>query len=364
MELYEIYDYFLDLWYEGFGGIGLWQILVTAFVLTVTLLLRKKISKAIVHRCKVSFQLGDTLIEEKIVDTVVGPLSLVIVLFSIYLSFIVLNISPLALEFPLLALKSLGTFTLFWVLYRAINNFSFLFKDAFKGMEVNVTRELRRFSTALIKVILIVVAALMILETWGINTAPLLGGVGILAVAVGLAAKNTFSGLLSSFTLLLEKNFKQGDWIKYGDTEGFVEDVRLRTTVIRQFDRSLLVVPNEKLAGASLVNCTVRPHIRVRCKIGVRLSTSSKQLRNITKKYHDFLLKNKEIQSDTSIVPLVVCVDDITDESIDILLNFFTMTNNFIEHLTIREDCLIKFKEVVEGEGAHLTMPTRYVERE
>ena len=72
-------------------------------------------------------------------------------------------------------------------------------------------------------------------DTFSVDVATLLAGLGIGGLAVALAAKDTLSNLFGSITILLDKPFELGDWVLVGEVEGVVEDIGFRTTKIRTF---------------------------------------------------------------------------------------------------------------------------------
>ena len=88
---------------------------------------------------------------------------------------------------------------------------------------------------------------------------PLLTAFGIAGVAVGFAAKDALSNIISGFFLLLDRPFKIGERIlidggKFGIVDGYIEKIGLRSTAIRMLDNNLLYIPNSKLANNLIVN--------------------------------------------------------------------------------------------------------------
>ena len=88
---------------------------------------------------------------------------------------------------------------------------------------------------------------------------PVLGAVGLLGLAFGLAFQDILRNWLSGFFLLIERPFRIGDEITVGDFSGTVEDVELRTTVLRTPEGRKIMVPNQMVFTAPLVNNTYYP---------------------------------------------------------------------------------------------------------
>jgi small-conductance mechanosensitive channel len=86
--------------------------------------------------------------------------------------------------------------------------------------------------------------------------APVLGAVGLLGLAFGLAFQDVLKNFLSGVFLLLERPFKIGDEITVGDYSGKVETILLRVTVLRTTDGLMVMLPNQQVYTSAIVNST------------------------------------------------------------------------------------------------------------
>lgn len=84
----------------------------------------------------------------------------------------------------------------------------------------------------------------MILTEIGIPVGPIFAGAGVIGITLGFGAQSIIKDLLSGLFIVLENQYARGDRIKLGDVIGVVEDVSLRTTVLRSDDRVLHFIPN------------------------------------------------------------------------------------------------------------------------
>jgi small conductance mechanosensitive channel len=103
----------------------------------------------------------------------------------------------------------------------------------------------------LIIVILVIIVFLMVLRELGYDIGPLLAGAGIAGIAVGLGAQTLVRDLIGGFFVLLEGQFYIDDIIEVGDVRGRVEAIRLRTTLIRDSEGILHIVPNGEMRVVS-----------------------------------------------------------------------------------------------------------------
>ena len=100
------------------------------------------------------------------------------------------------------------------------------------------------FSKSL-KFLIIFLAIVAVLETWGIKIGPVIAGLGLFGVAVALGAQDLFKNLISGILIILENRFQIGDVIELPNhAVGTVEQIGFRSTLIRKFDSSPVSIPN------------------------------------------------------------------------------------------------------------------------
>jgi small-conductance mechanosensitive channel len=89
--------------------------------------------------------------------------------------------------------------------------------------------------------------------------APTLGALGLLGLAFGLAFQDVLKNWISGFFILMERPFRLGDYIRVGTWDGRVETVRLRVTELRAADGVKVLVPNQQVYTAAIVNRSSYP---------------------------------------------------------------------------------------------------------
>ena len=92
-------------------------------------------------------------------------------------------------------------------------------------------------------VVILVVAGLLFLDIF-INITPLLAGAGVLGVAASLGGQAVMKDIFSGFVIVFEDQYAVGERVRIGDVEGTVQQLTLRSTVIRADDGALHFVPN------------------------------------------------------------------------------------------------------------------------
>lgn len=121
--------------------------------------------------------------------------------------------------------------------------------------------------TNILKYIILIVAFLMILDVWGVDTKALVASLGVVGVVGGLAMQDTIKDLISGTTILTESQFKVGDNIQIGSFRGTVTALGMRTTSIRAASGEIKMISNRNIT--EVINYSIKPSI---CDIDVEFS--------------------------------------------------------------------------------------------
>ncbi len=137
-----------------------------------------------------------------------------------------------------------------------INRFLKIFikKGINKHIKNRINGEKRKRAETLISIfggtlnfVIWIMAVLMILPELGVNIAPILAGLGLMGLAVGMAAKDIIADFISGLFILLEGQYFVGDRVKISGIEGEVKEITLRRTIIRDDTGLLHSFPNSQI---------------------------------------------------------------------------------------------------------------------
>ena len=213
--------------------------------------------------------------------------------------------------------------------------------------------ELARFVKELIEVLIVIISLFAGLRyIFDVNITALVASLGIGGLAVALAAQDTLANLMGSFIIYLDKPFKTGDLIEFGDTKGTVEHVGFRTTRIRTVDKNLLTVPNKKIVDAILNNLTSTEMRRVNFVISLDYNSKPEELMNIVKEIRETIAAHKETAKD-----FTVHFTDFESSSLNISVVYFVMGNDFDKMNVVREQINLSIMNIVERNGCSFSVP-------
>lgn len=142
------------------------------------------------------------------------------------------------------------------------------------------------------------VAGLVALDNLGIDVTTLITGLGIGGVAIALATQNILGDIFASLSIVLDKPFVVGDFIRAGDDLGMVEQIGLKTTRVRSLSGELLIFSNSDLLQSRIRNYKRMAERRVLFRIGVVYQTSPAQLRRIPPMVREIIERQQRTRFD------------------------------------------------------------------
>ncbi len=126
--------------------------------------------------------------------------------------------------------------------------------------------------------VFVLLALFTILPEFGFDIRPVLAGVGITGIALGLGAQTLVRDTLNGMFILSENQYAKGDFVSIAGVTGTVEDVTLRRTLVRDVDGVVYSVPNSSVVVAA--NYT-RDFAKVRVTIPVTPSVDLSRVRSV-----------------------------------------------------------------------------------
>lgn len=355
----------MTVWQTAVFGIGVGQVLSALATFLLFLLLRRVFTRVVLATLSGITRRTKTSFDDELIAALEQPLRFVFIIIGLYAATQVVALPEQVELLSTRLVRSLIAFTIFWTLYRCVSPLSFLIDKAFGALGHSALGDsLREFVAKLARFVIACVGVVAILEEWQFNVGAVLGGLGLVGMAIAFGAQSLMANLFAGVTIFLDNIFIKGDWIKGGGIEGTVEEIGFRTTKVRQFDKALITIPNDKLAGDAVINFTRMTNRRIYWKIGIVYGATEGQLRQIVNGIRDHIFDNDDFEVDPKKVTTLIHVDSFNDSSIDIMLYCFTATTSWVEWMRVKEDLAFALKRIVEEAGSSFAFPSTsiYVE--
>ena len=339
-------------------GVPLANLIAAALLFFLILGLRKVFTKIVLAFLQKLSKRTETYYDDRVISALKQPLRFVFIIIAIHLFFLLTFTET---DFIKQVINSMIVYTLFWAILNMAEALRELAYAATEKFNPDLSREMGNFILTLLKIFIGGIGLAAILTVWGINVTALIASLGLGGLAFALAAKDTASNLFGSFALLADKSIRIGEWVKVGGVEGVVEDVGMRTTKIRSFQKTLITVPNQLVANQPIENFSRRGIRRIKLHIGLTYGTTSEQILKIKQDIESMLRNHEGISQKDS---LLVYFDNFGASSLDIFIYTFTATANWAKYLEIREDIHVKIMQIVEANGSGFAFPSQsiYVE--
>jgi MscS family membrane protein len=338
-------------------GTSFGRILLAVFVFALLLIARGLFARFVIGWLKRVARRTDSKLDDSMIQAIDHPMRFVPALIGFFLVLQILQLQGTFETIGLRLIRSLIVFTMFWGAIALVEPVSMFLS---KLREI-LSATMLDWTIKSVKILLGVIGAAAILQLWGIEIGPLIAGLGLFGLAAALAAQDLFKNLLSGVLILAEKRFEPGEWIKVdGVVEGTVQSIGFRSTMVQQFDKAIVQVPNAKLADTAVINFTRMSHRRIYWKIGVLYNTTASQLREVRDGIERYILETEDFASPDDVATFVR-IDSFNDSSIDIMVYCFTRTTVWGEWLEVKEALAYRIKEIVEGAGTGFAFPSRSV---
>jgi MscS family membrane protein len=194
------------------------------------------------------------------------------------------------------ALAFCSFFGLAWLCMRLVDLATQRTRAALEARQHTFSYSVLPLADRLLKMIVFLFAAAAVLSDWGYNTKTILTGLGVGGIAIALAAQKTIENFFGGVAIVSDRPVSVGDYCKFGDRAGSVEDIGLRSTRIRTVDRSLIVVPNGEFSTMTLENFNRRDKMLFHLTLNLRRDTTRGQVRTVLNSVSEALCNHSQIE--------------------------------------------------------------------
>lgn len=208
-----------------------------------------------------------------------------------------------------------------------------------------------------IKISIYVIAGFMIISELGYDLTGIVTSLGIGGVVITLAAQDTAKSLIGGVSIFLDKPFKVGDYIKVGEYEGTVEEIKFRNTNIRTVDNSVLHIPNSEMSISAIVNYSEMEKRRYYSKLTLELDTKLEKIEEVKNQIETVLIQNERVIKDS----ISVKFQDISTNGMDVVVIAYINETNYGKYLEIKEKINYSIMEILQNSGVELAYNTQTI---
>jgi small conductance mechanosensitive channel len=139
----------------------------------------------------------------------------------------------------------------------------------------------------IVKIVVMLFTAMIALQTVGVPIAPLIAGVGVAGVGIGLALQGVLSNVMAGLSIIFSKPYKVGEHISLLGVHGDVEVIDIFTTTLMHADHSRVIIPNRKIVGEILHNFGAIRQVQVKVPLshGANIDDALTQVREILQQH-------------------------------------------------------------------------------
>ena len=197
---------------------------------------------------------------------------------------------------------------------------------------------------------IIIIGLLTILPIVGIQPSGLQVAGGIVGIVIGFASQSIVSNLISGIFLIIERPIAIGDEVEIGGKGGFVEDVRIFSTIIRGYDGIHIRIPNDKVFTGDIMNLVMNTARRFSYIIGISYKADLEKAMRIIEETidkHPYALKNPHPD---------IYVKNLGDSSVDIKVRIWVPST-----LWLREERMMfgTLTKAIRDGGIEIPFPQR-----
>ena len=339
------------------AGIPLFSYLISCLVIIFSLIFSKIFSTFLVNNLLKITEKTKTDLDDMVIHVIKKPLALLIVIGGVLAANEMLQYPEdllIVKNFINGSVKIAVTINIAWFFFRAVDSLTIYIEKFTIKTKTQLDDQMAGLLQKTLKVLIVLTSALLIFQNLGYSISGIVAGLGIGGLAIALAAKEFIANFFGFVTIILDNPFRIGDWVKFGETEGDVEDIGFRSTKIRGFDKTVYTVPNSNIANATIQNYQRMPKRRVKMFMGISYKSRTKDIEDSLNGIREYLRNNKNINQDFFLVNF----RDFGESSLNIMLYYFTNTTVWKEYEDIREEVNLKVMNILESHNIEIIKPT------
>lgn len=276
-------------------------------------------------------------------------LAVMLVCFVFATRYLALYLAAEAFLGRLVRAAALGAF--FWALVRG----AIIFGDGLKDRQGSKPSwiALTQLGQKAARIVIIVLGTVVVLSELGYPVASLIAGLGIGGIAFALAAQKTVENLFGSASILADQPFRVGEAVRVDGIEGTVELIGLRSTRIRTAERTLVIIPNGKLADMRIEAFAARDRFRFAARLPLAPTTPRKNVEALLAALAALLDGETKVRKDDRLV----FVKNLSELALEVEVSAYLEVESFSAFAELRTRLLLAINDALAKHDVALAAP-------
>ena len=334
-------------------GIERWQWLMLAVLVPFALLIGVLLGKASVAIARRAVRRTKTMLDDRVLEQTASPVHALwaVIAYRLLVEPVALSIS--AMSVVDLIVRSSTALIVTWLMVRVTYAIEADLPASRWAEDRAEMRALVPLLGRVSRIFLIAIGVIAFVSQFGYKVTTLLTTLGIGGIAVALAAQKTLEHVFGSVAIGVDQPIRVGDWVRVDGREGEVEVIGLRSTRLRTLERTVVVIPNGRLADMQMENFGVRDRVLLRTQLALKFGTTVAQLRRVRDEVEKLLKDHPLVWPDKIVVRFRSF-----SPSLEIDVMAWIATTDYDIFRAAREEILFRILEIVQNAGTDFSAAT------
>lgn len=263
-----------------------------------------------------------------------GASSLLCLTLGIQIGLMSIAMPPEVAGFVQTLLRFLVMLAAGWIVFNLVDLIDIAIMRRVAHNQSKLAAQLAPLIRKAFRIFVVIIFFLLIAQNvFGVNITAWLAGLGIAGLAISLASQDSVRNLFGSITVMLDKPFAVGDRISFSGTDGFVEEIGLRSSRIRTFTGHLVTIPNMRFIDGTVENISARPFLRRTMDVTITYDTPPEKVEQAVQIIKDILAEEDmaaPFQPDKR--PPRIYFNDFNSASLNIAVSYWYFLSEELGH--------------------------------
>ncbi|MFA4987260.1 MAG: mechanosensitive ion channel family protein [Candidatus Brocadiia bacterium] len=344
--------------------IELSRIVIIVSSIVLAFFLRRVVSNFVERVLKRLVSKTETKLDDYLIEALEQPLQIVTVVLALHINFLFFPweaiIAPDRLDLFSTNVANVFGIIYTWIaaffVWRLIHRFcDYLFEisQTNKTVDATIILTTRKF----LKILVVFIAGVYTMHLLGQNVGVIVASFAVIGAGAAFAARDALANVFGAIVLSFDRPFSVGDWVIIGTSEGNVEEIGLRATRIRTFDKSLVHIPNNQVMNMTIENMSARPLQRVLTTLGVTYDASPDKIEALIEGVKKIVRNNANTNKDYC----QVWFTGFGASSLDIMVAFYIESTELAKYLEVRQSVFLEIMKLVDSLGLQFAFPTQTI---